>query len=175
MKKLIYLFMAALLMGGIGNAAFAAPLKARAEILNSNGQKVGRAIFTETGDGVNVSIEVSGIPPGNHGIHIHEVGMCDAPDFKTAGGHFNPQHKKHGLKASSGSHGGDLPNLKVEENELGRLQYLLKDLTLQDAKNSLLQAAGTSLVIHASYDDEVTDPAGNSGARIACGVIERVR
>lgn len=147
--------------------------QAKAEIYNSDGRQVGRAVFFESGEGVRMIVEVVGIPPGNHGIHIHEFGECERPEFKTAGNHFNPHSKKHGFKNKSGPHGGDLPNLKVEDESMaGRLEYMLTDVNLGSEKNSLLKPNGTSVIIHASYDDEVTDPSGNSGTRIACGVIQ---
>ncbi len=150
--------------------------QAKAEIFNSDGQQVGRAVFFENSDGVRMVVEVVGIPAGNHGIHIHEFGICESPEFKTAGNHFNPTSKKHGFQNKSGPHGGDLPNLKIEDGSLaGRLEYLLPDVSLGSGKNSLFKKDGTSVIIHASYDDQVTDPSGNSGARIACGVIEAAR
>lgn len=147
--------------------------QAKAEIYNSEGRQIGRAVFFETVEGVRMIVEVVGIPAGNHGIHIHEVGLCERPEFTSAGGHFNPNIRQHGFKNKSGPHAGDIPNLKVEDESLaGRLEYVLTDVNLGSNKSSLLKDKGTSIVIHASYDDELTNPSGNSGARIACGVIQ---
>ncbi len=179
MKKTIYIFASAFLIFLFYHTLHAKQktnlpkYQAKAEIYNSEGQKVGRAVFFDASPGVRIIVEVLGIPAGNHGIHIHEVGLCERPDFKSAGAHFNPTSKKHGFQNKSGPHGGDLPNLKVEDGSLaGRLEFTLPDVNLGNGKNSLLKENGTSIVIHASYDDEISDPAGNSGARIACGVIQ---
>lgn len=147
--------------------------QAKAEIYNSDGRQIGRAVFFETVEGVKVIVEVVGIPSGNHGVHIHQFGLCERPEFKTAGDHFNPSSKQHGFKNKSGQHAGDMPNLKVEDESLaGRLEFILNDVNLGSGKSSLLKENGTSIVIHASYDDELTNPSGNSGTRIACGVIQ---
>jgi Cu-Zn family superoxide dismutase len=111
------------------------------------------------------------MPPGKHGIHVHAVGRCEAPEFKTAGAHFNPTDKQHGLQNPAGAHSGDLPNLVVDQEGRGKATFTAKGATLGEGKGSLLGPEGTALVIHADPDDEKTDPAGNSGARIACGVI----
>ena len=108
-----------------------------------------------------------------HGIHVHAVGKCDAPDFMSAGGHFNPTMHQHGLDNPQGSHAGDMTNLTVASDGSASVDYLLKDASLASGANSLFGPDGTALVIHADMDDEKTDPSGNSGARIACGVISR--
>ncbi|MBI4971668.1 MAG: superoxide dismutase family protein [Candidatus Omnitrophica bacterium] len=144
---------------------------AKAEIKNTKGEVVGNAAFTELPDGVNVEIQVSGLTPGKHGIHIHEFGKCEGPDFKSAGGHFNPMHKMHGLENPEGHHAGDLPNLEVGVDGTAKTKFVTHDFTLSPGPASLLKAGGTSLVIHAGPDDEKTDPSGNSGARVACGII----
>ena len=147
--------------------------QAKAEIYNSDGRQIGRAVFFETVEGVRIIVEVVGIPSGNHGIHIHEFGVCERPGFESAGEHFNPTRRQHGFKNKSGAHAGDIPNLKVEDESMaGRLEYVLTDVNLGSNKSSLLKEKGTSIVIHASYDDEISNPAGNSGSRIACGVIQ---
>jgi len=123
---------------------------------------------------VLVDVAVTGLPAGSHGLHIHAAGKCEAPAFTTAAGHFNPQSKQHGLLSATGPHGGDLSNLVVASNGTGSLHGLNTVVTLDaGATNSLLQQAGTALVVHAGPDDETTDPTGNSGARIACGVISK--
>jgi Cu-Zn family superoxide dismutase len=160
-----------LLIWGCGGEA--APEKAKATLTNSQGQKVGEARFEETTHGVKITLKVEKLTPGVHAFHIHEKGLCDPPNFMTAGGHFNPFGKKHGLKSSEGPHAGDLPNLVVDADGKETLEAIASHVTLKSGKNSLFQPGGTSLVIHAGPDDYTTDPAGNAGARIACGVITK--
>ena len=144
---------------------------AEVELLNSKGKTVGRATLTEQQGGVRISLEAWKLSPGPHGFHIHAVGRCVPPDFTSAAGHFNPDGKKHGLKNPAGSHAGDLPNLVVGPDGSAAAEVVASQVTLEQAKNSLLGREGSALVIHASPDDEQTDPTGNAGARIACGVI----
>ena len=148
-------------------------LHARADIMDSGGENVGKAVFTETADGVRIVLEVHDLPPGLHGIHIHEAGECKIPDFKSAGGHFNPAGKQHGAKNPQGAHAGDLPNLQIQPDGTAKAVLINPHVTLAPGNSSLFHDAGTSLVIHAGPDDELTDPSGNSGDRIACGVITR--
>jgi Cu-Zn family superoxide dismutase len=108
-----------------------------------------------------------------HGFHVHAVGKCEGPEFKTAGGHFNPATKEHGLENPKGAHAGDMPNLAVGPDGNGKGEFLARGATLGDGAGSLFPEGGTALVLHAAPDDMKTDPAGNAGARIACGVIER--
>ncbi|MBI4398316.1 MAG: superoxide dismutase family protein [Candidatus Omnitrophica bacterium] len=145
--------------------------QARAAIMDAQGKEIGTALFSETPGGVDIAVRVSGLSPGPHGIHVHENGICEGPDFKSAGGHFNPTGKEHGLNNPNGSHCGDLPNLEAGADGTADTVLTLHGVTLGDGPNSLLKPGGTALIIHASQDDAVTDPAGNSGARIACGVI----
>ena len=118
-------------------------------------------------------MSVTGLPAGVHGIHIHTVGMCQGPNFASAGGHFNPLMKKHGKDNPDGMHAGDLPNFNVGANGKGKATMTAAMVTLGDGMNSLFHPGGTALVIHAGPDDYKTDPAGNSGDRIACGVVEK--
>ena len=150
----------------------AAP-KAAAAIVDAQGKPIGSATLAPAHGGVEIDVRVEGLSPGKHGIHIHTVGKCDPPDFKSAAGHFNPFGKMHGLHNPAGAHAGDLPNLSVKANGKGSGKFLAKGVTLGDGQGSLFGPEGTAIVIHADPDDEKTDPAGNSGARIACGVIEK--
>jgi superoxide dismutase, Cu-Zn family len=146
---------------------------AHADIVNATGQKIGTATFSPSAGGVRVDVDVTQLPAGTHGIHIHTVGKCEGPDFKTAGGHFNPAAKKHGKDNPEGPHNGDLLNLEVAADGHGAASLLDANVTLRDGPTSLFQPGGTAIVIHAAADDYKTDPAGNSGARIACGVIAK--
>jgi Cu-Zn family superoxide dismutase len=147
--------------------------KAKADLINSKGENVGIATLVEGTDGVLVTINVWDLPPGFHGFHIHEVGKCEPPDFKSAGAHFNPFGKKHGLKNPAGQHAGDSPNLQVGTDGTGTAIILFPLVRLGGGSNSLFHPGGTALVIHAMKDDQMTDPSGDSGARIACGVISK--
>lgn len=144
---------------------------AQATLKDAQGKEVGAATFTERDGGVKLAVVVHGLPPGTHGIHVHAVGKCDGPDFKTAGAHLNPASKQHGLENPAGHHEGDLPNLTVGPDGKGKLEATLEGATLAPGPQSLLGPQGTALVVHAGPDDNKSDPAGNSGARIACGVI----
>jgi Cu-Zn family superoxide dismutase len=160
-----------LLIAGCGDTG---PLSAKSVLVDAKGQKVGEATLTEVPQGVKIVLKVEKLPPGVHAFHIHEKGVCATPDFASAGGHFNPFGKKHGLKSSMGPHAGDLPNLYVGPDGKGALEATATLVTLQEGKpNSLFIPGGTSLVLHENPDDDFTDPAGNAGARIACGVISK--
>ena len=139
---------------------------ARAELKDAQGTIVATATLTDANGGVRIALRASGLRPGAHGLHIHAVGVCAPPAFTSAGGHFNPQNKKHGHKNPEGAHTGDLPNLTVGADGTGSIETPAAGVTLKDV-------AGLALVIHADPDDETTDPTGNSGARVACGVITK--
>jgi len=149
------------------------PLKAVAVLQDAEGKKVGTAKFAEVPGGVRMKLTVSKLALGRHGIHIHETGTCKGPDFKSAGGHFNPAHKQHGLHNRKGAHAGDLPNLVANAKGKAKITIMMDHVVLGEGKNSLLGPGGTAVVVHEKADDEKTDPSGNSGTRIACGVIEK--
>lgn len=143
----------------------------KVKLTNAQGEQVGSATLKESGESVKIALRVSNLPPGTHGFHIHTVGKCDAPGFTSAGGHFNPYGKKHGLKSPNGPHAGDLPNLVVGADGTAKVEVVAGLATLKAGANSLFDADGSAIVIHADPDDETTDPTGNAGARLACGVI----
>lgn len=151
-------------------ASATAQSQARAELKDVEGKSVGIATLQEDKDGVRINLKVKGLPAGVHAVHIHAVGKCEAPKFASAGGHFNPEKKKHGFKDAGGSHAGDLPNMYVTSVG-GIYEAVTKAVTLKAGETSLLDADGSAVVIHAAADDYATDPTGNSGDRIACGVI----
>ncbi|MBW3629538.1 MAG: superoxide dismutase family protein [Gemmatimonadetes bacterium] len=146
---------------------------ATARLLNAQGVEVGTVELEQHENGVEVEIRTTGVPGGLHGIHFHQVGACAAPDFMSAGGHFNPARRQHGFDNPQGPHAGDLRNLEVTAAGVGRAEFLNPSITISAGPNSLFDADGTSLVVHATADDYRTDPSGNSGSRIACGVISR--
>lgn len=171
-KKIIFILaISSLAIGTLAHADYAVT-KAKAVIYNQNGKKIGVVKLTQSKKGVTLNIDVKKLSPGPHGFHFHEVAKCDGPDFKTAGGHFNPNHKEHGMQNQKGYHAGDLANLEVTENGKAKGMLFNDDVTLAAGENSLFHPGGTSLIIHAGEDDYATDPSGNSGARIACGVVE---
>jgi superoxide dismutase, Cu-Zn family len=148
---------------------------ARVELRDSKGKSVGvLTVAMNSGGGVQFTGHLIDLPPGPHGIHIHENGKCDPPDFESAGAHLNPSGKQHGGPHSpDAQHEGDIGNLTVKVNGMADVAFIAKNVTLTAGPASLLKKGGTSLVLHADPDDMKTDPSGNSGARIACGVITR--
>ncbi len=169
MKSRVFMVLFLLLMVSPRFVLAAAP--AKAGLINAQGKKVGKAVFKENAQGLDISLEVWDLAPGIHAMHIHETGQCVPPDFKSAKGHFNPENKKHGTKNPEGHHAGDLPNIVVAGNGKGKVNFSLPGLSLKTGPHAILKAGGTALVIHAGPDDEKTDPTGNAGDRVACGVI----
>jgi Cu-Zn family superoxide dismutase len=152
--------------------ASAAPA-ATATLRDAQGKTIGSATLTPADGGVRIGVNVSGVSPGLHGFHVHAVGKCEAPDFKSAGGHFNPGSKEHGLENPKGAHAGDMPNLSVGPDGTGKGESLARGASLDAGPGTLFPDGGTAVVLHAAPDDMKSDPAGNAGARIACGVVER--
>jgi len=172
MRRVVIAVLSSLLAGCAGMQP-AGDTTATAELRTASGASVGTATLTQVGNVVRIVLDAKGLTPGLHAFHIHAVGKCDPPDFNSAGGHFNPTGKQHGALNTQGSHAGDLPNLNIGSDGSGRLETATEQITLGSGATSLWDADGSALVVHAAPDDFKTDPTGNSGARVACGVITK--
>ncbi|WP_010531657.1 superoxide dismutase family protein [Lentibacillus jeotgali] len=160
-------------MGGSSNQNENASQKAvTVDLQSGEGESAGTATLEQVSEGVKVTLNGENIPKGTHGFHIHEKGTCEAPDFKSADGHFNPGNTKHGFDTSEGPHAGDMPNITVGEDGTVKMSYVAEDVTLEKGQdNSLLGDGGRALVIHQGKDDGKSQPSGDAGDRFACGTI----
>ncbi|SET50965.1 superoxide dismutase, Cu-Zn family [Oceanobacillus limi] len=141
-------------------------------LVNTSGDRIGDAVLEQRQEGVYITLEATELTPGIHGFHVHEVGKCQPPTFGSAEGHFNPMEASHGFDHPEGPHAGDLPNIKVAEDGTVKAEVLAEKVTLEEGKeNSLRKDGGTALMIHSGADDYKSQPAGDAGERVACGVI----
>ena len=143
------------------------------QLQDPDGNPVGQVQLEQIPNGVHVTAELENLPAGTHAFHIHETGACEPPDFESAGGHFNPTDAKHGWLSDGGPHAGDFPNLHVPESGSLTVEYFNMMVTMDEGENTVFDDDGSAIVIHEGADDYQTDPAGDAGSRIACGVIAR--
>jgi Cu-Zn family superoxide dismutase len=166
-KVVIGLAIAMGLVGGV----YAQQGSTKVDMKDAQGKSLGTATLSRGTNGVNIALDLKGLPPGEHALHVHQNAKCEGPAFTTAGGHFNPSMKKHGMKNPEGPHAGDMNNFTVGTDGSAKATVTAPGVTLGSEANSVFTNGGTALVIHAKGDDMMTDPAGNAGDRIACGTV----
>ena len=169
-------FFLSVLTAAIAASALAASRQAGPVVVklsDAKGDSIGTATLSSATGGVRVMLAVKGLAPGQHAIHVHQTPKCEGPAFTSAGGHFNPERKQHGIDNPQGPHAGDMPNFLVDSAGRSNATVVAPGITLGDGPHSVFTGGGTALVIHEKADDMKSDPAGNAGARIACGVITK--
>ncbi|WP_432361904.1 superoxide dismutase family protein [Sporosarcina sp. UB5] len=179
-KLIVVLLMSIILVvAGCGKANNKVPVSGEkmeaivSPLLNTEGKKIGEVTMVQELEGVLINVQAENLPPGSLGIHIHEKGVCKPPEFTSAGAHFNPTGKEHGFDNPKGFHLGDLPNIEVDKDGKVSMRLTTSEISLKKGvENSILDKDGSAIVIHERADDYKTDPAGDSGARIACAVIK---
>lgn len=169
------ILLATALAAGASVAAEAQAQSANAELQNSDGKVIGNVALSELAQGVRIYAQANDLPAGIHGFHIHETGACEPPDFQSAGGHFNPTDKQHGWDNPQGPHAGDFANAHVQDDGRLAVEVFTDAVTLGEGETSVFDDDGSAIMIHANADDYQTDPAGDAGNRIACGVIEQAQ
>lgn len=163
------------MLAGCATGADSWPDDAHAELSEPGGRAVARAAAYEEDGGLRIHVDAAGLAPGVYGVHIHSVGRCDPPSFESAGPHWNPAAREHGGRNPRGPHLGDLPNLSIGADGTGRLTFMIPGARQTSGPRAMLDGDGAAVIIHAGPDDYLTDPSGNSGARLACGVFRRMR
>jgi len=143
------------------------------KLADAKGDSIGTATLSTAPGGVKIALAVKGLVPGAHAIHVHQTAKCEGPAFTSAGGHFNPEHKQHGIDNPQGPHAGDMPNFTVDSTGHSTATVMAPGITLADGPHSVFTGGGTALVIHEKADDMKSDPAGNAGARVVCGIITK--
>jgi len=174
MTRVMQCGMSAFVVAAVAGAVtLTAQAPVRVEMKDGQGQSIGSATVSSVMGAVHIQLDLKGLKPGPHGIHVHAVGKCEGPGFTTAGGHLNPTNKKHGLLSPDGPHAGDMDNFTVAADGTAKGMVMAKGITFGSEPNSVFAGGATALVVHAGPDDGKTDPSGGSGDRIACGVITK--